>query len=84
MIAIINLFYLLLFFGISAVGLYICYHILRYSLSKKSALTVVTLFAGIFLLFLCTNAVLFSQIDWGTLLRNPAGVTSFPVPFSNH
>ncbi|NTW15361.1 MAG: hypothetical protein HGA38_03250 [Candidatus Moranbacteria bacterium] len=83
MIEIIRLFYLILFIGVSAVGLYVCYHILRYSLSRKSAIAAVILFASVFLLFLLANALSFFQVDWDGLLRTAEGFTYVPSQYSS-
>ncbi|MEI7749864.1 MAG: hypothetical protein WCJ25_02570 [Candidatus Moraniibacteriota bacterium] len=84
MTTIIHLFYLILLLGISVVGVYICYHILRYSLSKKNALAVVSVFAGVFLFLLLTNAVIFSQVDWNKLFSTTATFPSFPSVSSRY
>lgn len=68
MTRILSMFYLILFLGISATGLYVSYHILRYSLSKKSALMTSAVFGVVFILLLTANAVMFFRIDWDALL----------------
>ncbi|NTW13837.1 MAG: hypothetical protein HGA31_02275 [Candidatus Moranbacteria bacterium] len=70
MTRILSMFYLILFLGISAAGLYISYHILRYSISKQRAALTMTLFASVFILLLATNATLFFRINWDTLIGN--------------
>ncbi|NTW30161.1 MAG: hypothetical protein HGB34_00250 [Candidatus Moranbacteria bacterium] len=82
MTGIINLFYLILFFGVSAVGLYICYHILRYSLSRKTAITSVILFASVFLFFLTANAISFFRVDWDELFRSASAFPSVGPTYS--
>lgn len=82
MIGIINLFYLVLFFGMAAVGLYVCYHILRYSLSRSAAFITVFVFASVFLFFLSTNALLFFRIDWQDLLESSGSFPSYGSTYS--
>jgi hypothetical protein len=82
MIGIINIFYLVLFLGIAIIGLYICYHILRYSLSKGAAFVTVFVFASVFLFFLMTNAYSFFRVDWTGLLASPGIQTQFPSTYS--
>ncbi len=82
MIGIINLLYLVLIIGISAIGLYICYHILRYSLSKQNAVITTFVFATLFLFFLFTNVILFFRIDWDRLLGSAGSFSSFPSSYS--
>lgn len=82
MIGIINLLYLMLFLGLTTVGMYICYHILRYSLSKGAAFASVFVFATVFLFFLTTNAVTFFRIDWTALLESSSTFSSYPSTYS--
>jgi len=84
MTTIIHLFYLILLLGISVVGVYICYHILRYSLSKKSAFAIVSVFAGVFLFLLLTNAIIFFQVNWGILFSTTAEFPAFPSVSSRY
>jgi hypothetical protein len=83
MIGIINLLYLILFLGLTTVGMYICYHILRYSLSKGAAFASVFVFATVFLFFLATNAITFFRIDWTALLKSSGSFSSFPSTYSS-
>lgn len=82
MTGIINLFYLILFFGISATGLYVCYHILRYSVSRKAAVASVILFASVFLIFLTANAISFFRVDWDGLFRSASAFPSVGPTYS--
>lgn len=70
----IGLLYLVVFLGLSAVGLYVCYHIFRYSLSKSRATAAALLFSSVFLFLLLTNAVAFFRIDWDETIRNVGAV----------
>ncbi|MEI6650435.1 MAG: hypothetical protein WCL23_03320 [Candidatus Moraniibacteriota bacterium] len=83
MTQIISLFYLILFLCISATGLFISYHVLRYSQSKKSAVATMVLFSSVFVLLLITNAALFFRVDWNSLLNNSSslGKTSYNSPY---
>jgi len=82
MTGIINILYLVLFLGISAVGLYVCYHILRYSSSRKNALITALIFASVFLFLLSTNTIAFFRVDWGGLFRNAGSPSLFPSSYS--
>lgn len=82
MTEIINLFYLILFLGVSGVGMYICFHILRYSVSRKSGIMTTILFASVFVLFLTANALSFFRIDWQTLLGSAGNYPYIPSAYS--
>lgn len=81
MTSILELFYLIMFCGIAAVGLYICYHIVRYSLSRHSGIVTVLIFASVFLFFLSTNAVAFFRVDWNGLFRTLAAPSTSAMYF---
>ncbi|HWQ59534.1 MAG TPA: hypothetical protein VN420_00085 [Candidatus Fimivivens sp.] len=70
MTSILSLFYLVMFCGIAAIGLFICYHVIRYSLSRQSGILTVLVFSSVFLFFLSANAIAFFRVDWNGLLRN--------------
>lgn len=67
----LSLLYLTLFLGAVLTALFIVYHIVRYSLTKKSAVFGVTFFGSVFLVFLFVNAFLFFTVDWTSILENP-------------
>lgn len=83
MTRILSMFYLILFLGISATGLYISYHILRYSISKQRAAITMALFSSVFVLLLAANATLFFRINWdsligsGVYLKQPTNYSRF-------
>lgn len=72
---IMNLLYLVLVLGIAGVSIFIVYHILRYSLSRKKAIEGAVLFISVFLFLLFTNMILFSQLDWRSILGTAASTT---------
>ncbi len=78
MTRILTLFYLILFLGVCLTSLYVVYHILRYSLSKRQAIVIGVAFVSVLVLLLITNAVLFFRIDWDGLLADAGGFTYVP------
>jgi multisubunit Na+/H+ antiporter MnhB subunit len=82
MSAIISIFYLILFLSIAIIGLYVCYHIFRYSLSKGGAFVTVFIFASVFLFFLMTNAYLFFRVDWVSIFSSPGIQPQFTSTYS--
>lgn len=78
MTSILSLFYLFLFLGVSVTGLYVTYHILRYSISKQSAALTAAVFAAVLLFLLSANVVFFYRIDWETLLGESLSAGASP------
>lgn len=66
---IVGLLYTILVIGLSGAAVFITYHILRYSLSKKKAFEGSVLFLAVFVFLLFTNMILFSQLDWGSIFE---------------
>lgn len=66
---IVGLIYTVLVIGLSGAAVFIVYHILRYSLSKKKAFEGSVLFLAGFVFLLFTNMVLFSRLDWESMLQ---------------
>jgi hypothetical protein len=68
MTSILTLFYLVLFLGVGLTGIYIIYHILRYSLSKQQATLTAGIFGTVLLFLLAANTTFFFRIDWDSIL----------------
>jgi len=66
--SIFGIIYLLLFFSYILVGLFIVFHILRYSLKRSSSFLGALLFSSVFLVLLFTNFVNFSALSLNNLL----------------
>lgn len=64
----LSLLHLVLALGVLLTGAYVCYHVIRYSVSKESAVVTASVFAGVLTLLLVTNVVLFHRVDWKGLL----------------
>lgn len=64
----LSLLHLVLALGVLLTGAYVCYHIIRYSVSKESAIATASVFAGVLSLLLIANVVLFHRVDWNGLL----------------
>lgn len=69
---IMNLLYLIVVMGILVVAGFVTYHILRYSLSRKKAVEGASLFISVFLFLLFTNIMLFSRLNWRSMLETAA------------
>ncbi len=63
-----GLLYTLLFFSYVTVGLFVLFHILRYSLSRPAAVFGTILFVSVLLVLLFTNAIIFFSLPFDTLL----------------
>ncbi len=68
---IVSLLYLLFFLGVSVTTLFIVYHISKYSLSKKTAFWGNTVFLSGLAILLGLNAIIFSRIDWDSIVFTP-------------
>lgn len=68
---ILPLLYFLFFLGIAISGLFIVYHISKYSLSKKTAFWGNVVFLSGLALLLGMNAILFFRIDWSSIAFEP-------------
>lgn len=66
------LLYLVVVLGIALVSGFVVYHILRYSLSRKRAVEGAILFISVLLFLLFTNMMLFSRLDWRSILETTA------------
>lgn len=69
---IMHLLYLVVVLGIAGASIFVVYHILRYSLSRKKAVEGALLFITVLLFMLFTNMMLFSRLDWRSLLETTA------------
>lgn len=69
---IMNLLYLIVVMGVLVVAGFVTYHILRYSLSRKKAVEGALLFISVFLFLLFTNIMLFSRLNWRSMLETAA------------
>ncbi len=65
---IMTLLYFILVLGVIASALFVLYHLLRYSLSKSRAIRAAALFLSGFFFLLITNIILFSQLDWESII----------------
>lgn len=77
MLQIFSLLYLALFFGAILTALFIVYHIVRYSLTRQSAVFGVIFFGSVFLVLLFANAFLFFLIDWVHVFESRIASSSF-------
>lgn len=68
---IVSLLYILFFLGVSITTLFIVYHISKYSLSKKTAFWGNTIFLSGLIILLGMNALIFSRIDWDSVVFEP-------------
>lgn len=68
MLLIFGLLYTVFFFSYVVMALFITFHLLRYSLDRKSAVLTVTFFLSIFLILLVLNALSFFSLPFATLL----------------
>lgn len=69
---IMSLLYLIVVLGLMGASVFIVYHILRYSLSRKKAVEGAILFVSVLVFLLFTNMMLFSRLDWRSLLETAA------------
>jgi len=81
MSGIIGILYLVMFLGISAVGIYVCYHILRHSLSRSRAITTTFVFVSVFAILLFANAIIFFRIDWDAIIGGVGAPSGYPSIF---
>lgn len=65
---IFGVLYTFLFFTYVATGLFIVYHLLRYSLNRKLGFICTIFFSSVLTILLFTNAFLFLTIPWGNIL----------------
>lgn len=70
MLAIINLFYLLLFCIFIAGSLIVIFHFIRYSYNKAMTALMLTIFVAAMGMLIFTNMALFSAIDFKRLFSN--------------
>lgn len=64
----LGLIYTILFFSYIATSIFIVYHIVRYSLSRQTAIFGVTLFITVLTVLLFTNALIFFSLPLDTLV----------------
>lgn len=74
---IFGLLYTVLFFSYVATALFVVFHIVRYSLSRKAALFGILLFSSVLTTLLFTNALLFFSLPFDNLLSPAAPGSSF-------
>lgn len=65
---IFGLLYAFLFLGYVIAGLFVVYHIVRYSINKPVATFGLALFLVVFVVLLFTNALIFFSLPFETLL----------------
>ncbi len=65
---IFGLLYTALFFSYIVTALFIVFHLLRYSLDRKSAVFTVTFFLSVFVILLFLNALTFFSLPLAELL----------------
>ncbi len=75
---IFGILYTFLFFSYVSLGLFIAYHLFRFSFSRKVALFSVVFFSSVLGILLFTNAFLFFTMPWEALLPNNS-LTPFGV-----
>ncbi|MEI8096551.1 MAG: hypothetical protein WCG73_00375 [Candidatus Moraniibacteriota bacterium] len=68
--SIFGLIYILLFFSYILVGMFIIFHILRYSLNRSSGILGAGLFSFVFVILLFTNFILFTTLPLNSLLAH--------------
>lgn len=69
----LGLLYTVLFFAYVATALFIVFHIVRYSLSKRMAFFAVVLFLTVLTVLLLTNALIFFSLPFDTFLPKNYG-----------
>ncbi|MDD2766885.1 MAG: hypothetical protein PHH40_03970 [Candidatus Moranbacteria bacterium] len=67
---ILSAIYIVLFFSYILMGLFVVFHIFRYSLKKNYAVFGITLFLSVFTLLLITNFLLFLSLPFDQLIPN--------------
>ena len=70
MSTIFNIFYSVLFFIYIIISIFIVYHIVRYSINKKSSLIMLILFISIMLILVFINVQLFKSINFDKIFTN--------------
>lgn len=69
----LGLLYALLFLTYVATALFIVFHILRYSLSRRMAVFATVLFLGVLTVLLLTNALIFFSLPFDTFIPKNYG-----------
>jgi len=62
MVAIINGLYLIIILFFLLAAFFICYHIIKYSLSKMEMLITLAIFLSVFLVLILSNIAIFSSL----------------------
>ena len=68
MLAIINGFYLIIIFFFMVAAFFICYHIIKYSLSKMEMLITLAIFLSVFVVLIISNIIIFSSLRWDQVI----------------
>ncbi len=71
-----GIIYTILFFSCVAAGLFIVYHLFRYSPSRTGAIFGITIFLSVFFVLLFTNAILFFTLPLDNFLSIDFDVTN--------
>jgi hypothetical protein len=70
MFGLLAIFYLLILIFFIVAGLFVVYHIVKYSFSSKSTFVTLVLFLSVFSVLLLTNMILFMKIDVASLVSD--------------
>ena len=65
--AIIAILYGVVVFTVVMMGIFIIYHIVKYSFSKSEMAITLGLFLSVFIVLLISNSIIFSSIDFGAI-----------------
>jgi len=69
MSTVFNILYLVVFLSYIMIGSFIVYHIVRYSINKRSSLVMLILFLFVAVILVFINVQLYKAIDFNTILN---------------